>query len=140
MTRQANIDWSELCPRRRCGRSVRTLSNGPLQKLVASLNAVHEGKLAIPLLFIAGERAIRPLRDILLHGSVDGSGIRGPQVVWALAELGARAVLFEYLANPRYFRDPDLQQAEEATRETAVLALRAWRDKSRCPMEEQRRS
>lgn len=122
------------------GGIVRNLSNGPLEKLVASLNALHEGKLAIPLLFIAAERAIRPLRDILLHGSVDGSRIPRPQVVWALAELGAREALLEYLANPRDFRDPVLQQAEEAVRATAVCALAAWREKSRWQMVEQRRS
>lgn len=111
---------------------VRNLSNGSLQKLVTSLNAVHEGKLAIPLLFIAGKRAIRPLRDILLHGSVGGFRIPRTHVVWALAELGARDVLLEYLAHPRDYQDAGLHQGEDVVRNTAVCALAAWRDTNRC--------
>jgi hypothetical protein len=105
---------------------VRNLADEQLRKLVASLNSLHEGGLAIPLLIICGERAIRPLRDILLYGEIDGLTIPRPQVVWALAELGARDVLLEYLAMEEDIADPIVRQAEEVVKNTAARALAAW--------------
>ncbi len=75
---------------------------------------------------ICGERAIRPLRDILLHGEVGGLSISRPQVVWALAELGARDVLLEYLAMEKDIADPVTRQAETIVENTATRALAAW--------------
>jgi len=109
-------------------RKVRNLADEQLRKLVASLNSLHEGGLAIPLLIICGERAIRPLRDILLYGEIDGLTIPRPQVVWALAELGARDVLLEYLAMYEDIADPIVRQAEDedVVKNTAARALAAW--------------
>jgi hypothetical protein len=105
---------------------LRNLANNQLRKLVASLNSLHEGGLGIPLLLICGERAIRPLRDILLYGDVGGLSIPRPQVVWALAELGARDVLLEYLAIEKDIADPVVWQAEAIVENTAARALAAW--------------
>jgi len=107
-------------------RRVRNLADEQLRKLVASLNFLHEGGLAIPLLIICGERAIRPLRDILLYGEIDGLTIPRPQVVWALAELGARDVLLEYLAMEKDIADPVVRQSEDTVVNTAARALAAW--------------
>ncbi len=102
------------------------LADRPLRKLVASLNALSEGNIAIPLLFIAGERAIRPLRKILLHESANPLPIPRPHVVRALAELGARDVLLEYVETHRNFWEPVGYQAEDTVRDTVILALTAW--------------
>ena len=107
-------------------RRVRNLADEQLRKLVASLNSLHEGELAIPLLMICGERAIRPLRDILLYGELGNVSIPRPQVVWALAELGARDVLLEYLAMEKDIADPVTRQAETIVENTATRALAAW--------------
>jgi hypothetical protein len=109
------------------GGGVQNLADKQLRRLVASLNSLHEGGLAIPLLMICGERAIRPLRDILLYGDVGGLSIPRPQVVWALAELGARDVLLEYLAMEKDIADPVVRQAEDTVENTAARALAAWR-------------
>jgi hypothetical protein len=108
---------------------VQKLADKQLRKLVASLNSLHQGGADIPLLMICGERAIRPLRDILLHGlygDVGSLSIPLPQVVWALAELGARDVLLEYLAMEKDIADPVVCQAEDTVENTAARALAAW--------------
>ena len=105
---------------------VQNLADEQLRRLVASLNALHEGGCAIPLLMICGERAIRPLRDILLYGEVGGLSIPRPQVVWALAELGARDVLMEYLFMKKRSADPVARRAEAIVENTAARALAAW--------------
>lgn len=110
------------------------LADRQLQNLVVSLNAVHEGKVAIPLLFIAGERAVRPLRDVLLQGGVTDHRIPRVEAVWALAELGAREVLLEYLATPWISAEPDLCHAEKIVRDAVARALTAWDNEKRCPL------
>ncbi len=107
-------------------RAIPNLSDKQLQRLVATLNALHEGKMAIPLLFIAGKRAIRPLRTILLGEGVNRVRIPRTQVVWALAELGAREVLMEYLLTYRNISEPDSCQAEDEVRSAVTRALTAW--------------
>lgn len=112
-------------------RTIQNLSDKHLQMLVTSLNALHQGKMAIPLLFIAGERAIRPLREILLRGGVNRLRIPRPQIVWALAELGAREVLLEYWLRHRNLADSDLRPPEDEVRSAVTRALTAW-DQGRC--------
>ncbi len=108
------------------GREVRRLADKQLRKLVASLNSIHEGRIAIPMLMICGERAIQPLREILLYGVVEGLSIPRLQVVWALAELGARGVLLEYLAVDKEVNDPILRGEEDVVKNAATSALAAW--------------
>jgi HEAT repeat protein len=135
MTLRANANRIPECSSEIIGyRRLQDLADRPLQKLVASLNALHEGKIAIPLLFIAGERAIRPLRKILLHESKNPLRIPRPQVVWALAELGARNVLLEYLATQRNFPELAGCQAEATVQETVIRALTAWDNECRYPL------
>jgi len=107
-------------------RRVRNLADEQLRKLVASLNFLHEGGLAIPLLIICGERAIRPLRDILLYGELMASPSHVRRWCGPLAELGARDVLLEYLAMEKDIADPVVRQAEDTVVNTAARALAAW--------------
>lgn len=115
-------------------RRAQDLADRPLQKLVASLNALYEGNIAIPLLFIAGERAIRPLRKILLHEGANPLQIPRPHVVRALAELGARDLLLEYVETHRNFGEPAGRQAEETVRDAVIRALTAWDNKRQYPL------
>jgi HEAT repeat protein len=108
------------------GGGVRNLSDEQLKKLVESLNSLHDGELGIPLLVACGERAIRPLRDFLLHGRASSIFIPRQRVVRALAELGAKDVLLEYLAAEKNITDPCVRQGEEAVENTAARALAAW--------------
>jgi hypothetical protein len=106
---------------------LRDLSDEKLEKLVASLSSLHDGELGIPLLVACGKAAIRPLREALLHGRASSVFIPRQRVVWALAELGAKDVLLEYLAMTRKIADPMLRHSEEAVKNTAARALAAWR-------------
>jgi hypothetical protein len=106
--------------------SVQNLSDEQLKKLVESLNSLHEGELGIPLLVACGERAIRPRRDSLLHGKANSIFIPRQRVVWALAELGAKDVLLEYLSAEKKIADPVVRQGEEAVENTTARALAAW--------------
>lgn len=108
------------------GGGVQNLSDEHLKKLVESLNSLHEGELSIPILVACGERAIRPLRDFLLYGWPGSIFIPRQRVVWALAELGAKDVLLEYLAVEKHIADPVVRQGEEAVENTAARALAAW--------------
>jgi hypothetical protein len=108
------------------GGGVQNLSDEQLKKLVESLNSLHEGELSIPILVACGERAIRPLRDFLLYGRPGSIFIPRQRVVWALAELGAKDVLVEYLAAEKHIADPVVRQGEDAVENTAARALAAW--------------
>jgi hypothetical protein len=105
---------------------LQNLSDEQLEKLVASLNSLHDGDLGIPLLVACGKAAIRPLRHALLHGRAGSVFVPRQRVVWALAELGAKDVLLEYLARKKEIADPVVRQGEEAVENTAARALAAW--------------
>lgn len=115
-----------IMPTSNSGGRLQNLSDEQLNRLVESLNSLHEGELSIPILVACGERAIRPLRDFLLYGRLGSIFIPRQRVVWALAELGAKDVLLEYLAVEKHIADPVVRQGEEAVENTAARALAAW--------------
>jgi hypothetical protein len=108
------------------GEGAHNLSDEQLKKLVESLNFLHEGEMSIPLLVACGERAIWPLRQFLLYGQPESIFIPRQRAVWALAELGAKDVLLEYLAVEKTVPDPVIRQGEDAVENTAARALAAW--------------
>jgi hypothetical protein len=109
------------------GRAFRDLSDEEIEALVESLNSLHEGKLGIDMLVACGERAIGPLRRFLLHGKPSGIFVPRQRAVRALAELGAKEVLLDYLASEERIADPVAAHGEEAVKNTAARALAAWR-------------
>jgi hypothetical protein len=97
-------------------------------RLIAGLHSLIDGQSAIGELAACGSRAIPPLREFLLCGRV--TSVPQPRM-WAaeaLALLGARDVLIEYLQAPSRPVDAQLQFAEDAVRNTAGRSLSAWRD------------
>jgi hypothetical protein len=68
------------------------------------------------------------LREFLLSGRVTSVPQPRMWAVEALALLGARDVLIEYLQAPGRAVDAQLQFAEDAVRNTAGRGLSAWRD------------
>ncbi len=108
------------------GGGLQKLYDEQIEKLVESLNSLHDGDLGISLLIACGEAAIRPLREVLLHGRAGSVFIPRQRVVWALAELGAKRVLLEYLAHEKEIADPAVRQGEDAVENTAARALAAW--------------
>jgi hypothetical protein len=97
-------------------------------RLVACLQSLVDGESAIAELAACGPRAIPPLREFLLSGRI--ASVPQPRMwaVEALALLGARDVLIEYLQAPSRAVDAELQFAEDAVRNTAGRRLSAWRD------------
>jgi len=99
-----------------------------IQQLVDGLNSLLEGRLSAELLVGCGAQAIPPLRRFLLHGRP--SGLYQPRrwAVQALAQLGARQVLIEYLLAERTIADPIPRQGEGAVENEAARALSRWQD------------
>lgn len=97
-------------------------------RLIACLQSLVDGQSAVEELAACGPRAITPLREFLLSGRV--TSVPQPRM-WAaeaLALLGAKDVLIEYLRAPNRVVDAQLQFAEDAVRNTAGRSLSAWRD------------
>jgi hypothetical protein len=99
-----------------------------VRRLLACLQSLVDGQSAIEALAACGPRAIPPLREFLLSGRVTSVPQPRMWAVEALALLGARDVLIEYLQAPGRVVDPQLQFAEDAARNTAGRRLSAWRD------------
>lgn len=95
---------------------------------IARLRALHEGDLAVLDLEDCGQAAVEPLREFLF--ARDPSGIFHPrlQAVEALAALGAKDVLLDFLANARNVTDPVEQAGEDAVTNAVARALIRWPD------------
>ena len=99
-----------------------------LQRLVDALNSLKEGELAVANLVACGKRAVEPLRRFLLYGKPSGIFQPRQHAVEALAELGAKDVLLEYLAFEKHISDPVDRYGEEAVENTAARFLGGWRN------------
>jgi hypothetical protein len=104
----------------------RPYGDDQIWQLVKSLNSLHEGDLGVAMLVACGEPAVSLLRQVLLRGKPGTIAKPRQRVVQALAELGAKEVLLEYLRTPRQIADPLIQLGEEAVENTACRALAQW--------------
>ena len=102
------------------------LTDEHIWHLVRSLESLHEGELGIAVLVGVGERAIGPLREFLLLGKPASIAKPRERAVRALAELGAKDVLLEYLRLSKQIADPSIRLGEEAVENTAARALGRW--------------
>lgn len=100
-----------------------------IRRAMEELNSLVEGERAVAKLLALGEAAIPALRDFLLRGAP--SSIYQPRrwAVEALAGLGAKDVLLEFLRMERRLADPVLRMAEEAVENEAARRLAAWRSR-----------
>src|SRR3972149_5378221 len=99
-----------------------------VQRLVDAPDSLKEGELAVVELVACGKRAGEPLRRFLLYGKPNGIFQPRQHAVEALAELGAKDVLLEYLAFEKQISDPVDRYGEEAVENTAARLLGGWRD------------
>ena len=111
----------------RSSQAFRDLSDEEIEALVQSLNSLHEGELGVDMLVACGRKAIQPLQRFLLQGKPSGIFVPRQRAVRALAELGAKEVLLDYLASEEHIVDPVAAHGEEAVKNTAARALGAWR-------------
>jgi hypothetical protein len=99
-----------------------------VSRLLGCLQSLVDGQSAVEALAACGAIAIPPLREFLLSGRVTSVPQPRMWAVEALALLGAKDALIEYLQAPARIVDPQLQFAEDAVRNTAGRRLSAWRD------------
>ena len=99
-----------------------------VERLIDRLNTLREGSSAVAGLVACGGRAIEPLRRFLLDGKPSGIFQPRQRAVEALARLGAKEVLIEYLAREQEIPDPVDRHGEEAVASTAARLLAGWRD------------
>jgi hypothetical protein len=94
---------------------------------VGDLESLPGGELTVSLLVGCGERAIAPLREFLLRGQPRGIFQPRQRAVEALAQLGAKEVLLEYLSREQDIPDAVARFGEEAAENTAARELSRWR-------------
>lgn len=103
-------------------------SDDDVQGLVQRLESLVDGPRAAKRLTSCGERAIAPLRRFLLGGKPRGVFQPRQRAVEALAALGAKDVLVEYLTREQPIPDPVDSYGEEAVVNTAARLLARWAD------------
>jgi len=97
-----------------------------IRSFVRDLESLPGGGLTVSLLVGCGERAVAPLREFLLNGRPRGVFQPRQRAVEALAELGAKDVLMEYLSQKRVIADAVVRFGEEAVENTAARELARW--------------
>ena len=98
-----------------------------IHRLIRELDSLNTGKQASGRLVDCGPLAVEPLRRFLLEGIP--RKIFQPRLwaVEALARLGARDALLEYLFQKREIPDPEDRFGEEAVESAAARFLSSWR-------------
>jgi HEAT repeat protein len=97
-----------------------------IQDWIDHLNSLVDGPQASMQLVGFGAAAIPPLRQFLLAGTPRGIFHPRQWAVEALAALGAKHVLFEYLARDDHISDPVVRHGEDAVRNTAARFIARW--------------
>lgn len=98
-----------------------------IQLRIERLNSLVDGEQARMELVGFGTAAIQPLKQFLLSGRPSGIFQPRQRAVEALATLGAKDVLLEYLGRDEPIPDPVLQHGEEAVRNTAARLVARWK-------------
>lgn len=104
----------------------REYTDEEIGSFVADLESLQGGELTVSLLVGCGQRAIPPLRDFILHGKPRGIFQPRQHAVEALAQLGAKDVLMEYLLQKREIPNAVVRFGEEAVENTAARELACW--------------
>jgi hypothetical protein len=97
-----------------------------IYRLIGELDSLNTGKRAAERLVEYGPLAAEPLRRFLLEGAPRKIFQPRHWAVEALARLGARDVLLEYLFQIREIPDPEDRFGEEAVESAAARFLAAW--------------
>ncbi len=104
----------------------RDYTDEEIRSFVGDLESLQGGDLTVSLLVGCGQRAIAPLREFLLQGRPRGIFQPRQRAVEALAQLGAKDVLMEYLSQRRQIEDAVVRFGEEAVENTAARELARW--------------
>lgn len=107
-------------------RSAHPRSEAEISHYVEELNSLKEGSAAVTKLIACGRSAIEPLRRYLLEGKPSVVYHSRRWAVEALAALGARDLLLEYLQQEKDITDPAVRLGEEAVESAAARELIRW--------------
>jgi HEAT repeat protein len=110
---------------------INEFADGPGEKeiarLVQKLNSLEEGERTVAKLTECGGQAIGPLKRFLFEGKP--SVVYQPRrcAVEALAGIGAKETLIQFLKLEKDIADPAVRLSEEVVENSAAKALSAWR-------------
>ena len=99
-----------------------------MQRLIVELVSLVGSEETMSQLVPYGDRAVKALKEYLLKGEPGSVYQPRQQAVFALAALGARDVIMEYLRTPQEIPDPVVRFAEEAVQSSAARELVRWKD------------
>jgi HEAT repeat protein len=107
-------------------RSSRPPWDAKIGSYIEELNSLKEGEGAVAKLIACGRSAIEPLRQYLLEGRPSVVYHSRRWAVEALAGLGAKDILLEYLKQKKDIADPAVRMGEEAVESAAARELIRW--------------
>jgi hypothetical protein len=102
------------------------MSGPQIDRLIAALDSLKEGDLAVDMLIACGPSAIAYLADFLLKGSPRTIAVARCRAVRALGGLGARTTLIAYFRDYERPSDSAVLFAEDAVRSAAARELARW--------------
>ncbi len=103
-----------------------TISSVEIKRYMKELDSLKEGEGAVEKLIACGHSAIEPLKQFLLAGAPRVLYHTRRWAVEALAGLGAKEILLEYLKQERDIPDPAVRLGEEAVKSAAAQKLIGW--------------
>jgi HEAT repeat protein len=102
------------------------MSGQQIEQLIAALDSLMDGELAVHLLIACGQGAIPHLADFLLKGPPRTISLPRCRAVRALGELGARSTLISYFEEYTRPQDGAVLFAEDAVRSAVARELARW--------------
>lgn len=103
------------------------MADAQLERLIAALESLVDGELAVPMLIACGDRAVPYLEHFLLAGSPRTIALPRCRAVHALGELGAYSTLISYFREYEPPKDAAVLFAEDAVRSAVARELLRWK-------------
>lgn len=103
------------------------MADAQVERLIAALDSLVDGELAVPLLIACGERAVPYLEHFLLAGSPRTVALPRCRAVHVLGELGAYSTLISYFRDYEPPGDAAVLFAEDAVRSAVARELLRWK-------------
>lgn len=102
------------------------LAEATIRHLIAALESLTDGELAVDILIACGRRTVPFLSQALLDAPPQSIAVSRCRVVRALGGLGEKHILLQYLRDWKHPVDPAITMAEDAVRSAAAKELLRW--------------
>jgi hypothetical protein len=103
------------------------MSDAQIEHLIAALDSLMDGELAVTMLVACGQRAVPYLEHFLLVGPPRTIALPRCRAVHALGELGAYSALISYFCEYELPRDAAVLFAEDGVRSAVARELLRWK-------------